>query len=346
LGDGSLSVPGRVEFTTSDSEIVDSAKLAVERVGCSIRKINNSHNIGFRVVMGESTSYNKVAHIIDELKLFGKHSYEKAIPDCYLWNSSEVRIALLQGLMDTDGTVNKNGMSVIFTSTSKELASQVQILVWSLGGKAVITTKHSTFTYKNVKKNGRIAYNVHISMPKDIIPFRLVRKCNRFVPRTKYQPTRYVDKVELVGKKEAKCILVEDDKHLYITDDFIVTHNTLLTIAAGLQQTLETPKRYKSLVICRPIQPMGKDVGFLPGSLQEKLEPWTAPIKDNLRYLISQDGRKSKNSEESLSMLFENGTIEVDTLTFIRGRSIANAFMISIGICRSPILKFSFDRCV
>jgi PhoH-like ATPase len=105
------------------------------------------------------------------------------------------------------------------------------------------------------------------------------------------------------------------------------TGKTLLAIAAGLHQVLER-KQYKSLIVCRPIQPLGKDIGFLPGTMEEKMEPWVAPIKDNLRYLLSVDGKKSKRGEETLQMLFENGTIEVEAMTFIRGRSIANAYII------------------
>lgn len=105
------------------------------------------------------------------------------------------------------------------------------------------------------------------------------------------------------------------------------TGKTLLAIASGLHQVIDT-KRYKSLIVCRPIQPLGKDIGFLPGTMEEKMEPWVAPIKDNLRYLLSADGKRSKRGEETMQMLFENGTIEVEAMTFIRGRSIANAYMI------------------
>lgn len=105
------------------------------------------------------------------------------------------------------------------------------------------------------------------------------------------------------------------------------TGKTLLSVAAGLHQVLEE-KKYKSLVICRPIQPLGKDIGYLPGSTAEKLEPWIAPIKDNLRFLLSGDGKKTKRGEDTLNLLFENGTIEVQAMTHIRGRSIANAYMI------------------
>lgn len=102
---------------------------------------------------------------------------------------------------------------------------------------------------------------------------------------------------------------------------------TLLALAAGLEQVL-TQKKYKTLVVCRPMQPVGKDIGFLPGSESEKLKPWIAPIEDNLRYLLSIDGKKSKESEMTLQYLFDKGTIEVEALTFIRGRSIANAYII------------------
>jgi PhoH-like ATPase len=104
---------------------------------------------------------------------------------------------------------------------------------------------------------------------------------------------------------------------------------TLLAIACGLEQVM-TEKAYKTLVVCRPIMPMGKDVGFLPGTLAEKMEPWVAPIKDNLRFLLAQasGGKKAKGTEDSMKMLFEMGIIEVEAMTFIRGRSIANAFIL------------------
>jgi len=118
---------------------------------------------------------------------------------------------------------------------------------------------------------------------------------------------------------------------------------TLLAIDAGLEQVLNT-RRYRSLVICRPVMPVGKDIGFLPGDLNEKLEPWLAPIKDNLRFLLgaseppkeSNSGTRKKKmmseqpkfDEQVLQSYFEEGIIEVQAMTFIRGRSIANAYII------------------
>jgi len=99
---------------------------------------------------------------------------------------------------------------------------------------------------------------------------------------------------------------------------------TLCAIAAGLEQTLEADKGnlppYKRLIVSRPIQPMGKDLGYLPGSLEEKMEPWLAPIQDNLEFLMGD--------KKTLDMYVDDGIIEIEALTYIRGRSIANAYII------------------
>jgi PhoH-like ATPase len=99
---------------------------------------------------------------------------------------------------------------------------------------------------------------------------------------------------------------------------------TLLAIAAGMEQTLDEGQYepiYKKLVVSRPVMPMGRDIGFLPGTLEEKMAPWLAPIQDNLKFLMGDD-------RVALEMYSERGLIEIEALTYIRGRSIANAFII------------------
>ena len=95
---------------------------------------------------------------------------------------------------------------------------------------------------------------------------------------------------------------------------------TLCAIAAGLQQTISGDNLYSRLIVSRPIQPMGKDIGFLPGTMQEKMLPWLMPIQDNLKFLMGD--------KTSLEMYIENGKIEIEALTYIRGRSISDAFII------------------
>ena len=98
---------------------------------------------------------------------------------------------------------------------------------------------------------------------------------------------------------------------------------TLMAIAAGLQQTLDLrgEDHYSRLIVSRPVQPMGKDIGFLPGTFEEKMLPWLMPIQDNLQTLLG-------NNKTALEMYIENGKIEIEALTYIRGRSISNAYII------------------
>jgi PhoH-like ATPase len=96
---------------------------------------------------------------------------------------------------------------------------------------------------------------------------------------------------------------------------------TLCAIASGLQQTLGAgDNHYNRLIVSRPVQPLGKDIGFLPGTMHEKMLPWLMPIQDNLQYLIGD--------KNALQMYVDKGKIEIEALTYIRGRSIANAYVI------------------
>lgn len=99
---------------------------------------------------------------------------------------------------------------------------------------------------------------------------------------------------------------------------------TLMALAAGLQQCFgETANdtRYSRVIVTKPVEPVGKDIGFLPGTMEEKMMPWLAPIQDNLKNLMGND-------KLTLDMYMDEGKIEIEAMTFIRGRSIANAFII------------------
>ena len=97
---------------------------------------------------------------------------------------------------------------------------------------------------------------------------------------------------------------------------------TLMAIAAGLEQTLGLKEgQYRRIIISRPVQPLGKDIGFLPGSMHDKMMPWLKPIQDNIQHIMGDD-------RTMLSSYVERGKIEIEALTYIRGRSISNAFVI------------------
>jgi len=96
---------------------------------------------------------------------------------------------------------------------------------------------------------------------------------------------------------------------------------TLCALAAGLAQVMdEKSQTYKRLVVSRPVMPMGRDLGFLPGSLEEKMAPWLAPVQDNLQFLMGD--------KATLELYMDKGVIDIEALTYIRGRSISNAFVI------------------
>lgn len=117
------------------------------------------------------------------------------------------------------------------------------------------------------------------------------------------------------------------------------TGKTLLALAAALEQLKGFGKmpRYEKMIVTRPVQPVGNDLGFLPGTLQEKMDPWISPIRDNLEFLVhgnnhkrqAYPGVRGKNTEEPyLTLLQKRGLIEIEAITYVRGRSIPNAFLV------------------
>lgn len=132
----------------------------------------------------------------------------------------------------------------------------------------------------------------------------------------------------------AADMLMDEDIHLASMMGVAGSGKTLLALEAGLEQVLDQ-KRYEKLVVLRPIHTVGKDIGYLPGDLKEKLEPWLAPIKDNLKFLLSDNKPKKKSKQGSdkqqmktLDYLFDREIIEIEALAYIRGRSIDNAYII------------------
>ncbi|USK35552.1 PhoH family protein [Bacillus sp. F19] len=125
-----------------------------------------------------------------------------------------------------------------------------------------------------------------------------------------------------VQQTMAMELLLRNDMPLVTLIGKAGTGKTLLALAAGLMQT-EDLGTFKKLLVARPIVPVGKDIGYLPGEKQEKLRPWMQPIYDNLEYLFN-----AKKPGELDAILAGMGSIEVEALTYIRGRSIPEQFII------------------
>lgn len=228
IGDGCLR-GGAIKFTTADKESVEELK-----------------KTGLDFIKGSKYDYNlrnkkDLKEKLTTLGLYNKTAIDKFIPKPYLTAYAQDRWALVQGLMDTDGTADTRG-HISFCTISKQLAEDMQMLCWSLGSKATITTKFPTYTYKGEKKKGKKAYNVNIQHPTPVEFFRLKRKKDRCkdykynggIGRSELQLA--IKSVEYSHDEEARCISVENSDSLYIVDEYIVTHNTYVLIVDPLRE--------------------------------------------------------------------------------------------------------------
>ncbi|HOV58495.1 MAG TPA: LAGLIDADG family homing endonuclease, partial [Rhodanobacteraceae bacterium] len=240
LGDGCISHDG-VVITTPDVEIISKCESRLPG-GVKLSRLSSAKQgacPSWSITADgsdRSKGCNPVKVALDELGLRGTHSHTKFIPEDYLFNSVDARTELLRGLMDTDGSVMKSGKSTYFYSTSPMLKDGVVAIVQSLGGVVSVTEKRPTYTHNGEKRQGKLCYVLCIKMPASINPFSLPRKADAVVPKTSYAPTRYIVGVEPVGMKQAQCIRVAHPSHLYVTDDFIVTHNTFEAIARAMER--------------------------------------------------------------------------------------------------------------
>ena len=129
--------------------------------------------------------------------------------------------------------------------------------------------------------------------------------------------------------KEQHCaldLLLCDDIKLVTLIGKAGTGKTMLALAAGLQKVVEE-QLYSKMLVSRPIFPLGRDVGYLPGDIEEKLNPWMQPIYDNVEYLMGLS-KQERGKGRSYQELIDLGYIEIEPLTYIRGRSIPNQFII------------------
>jgi len=176
---------------------------------------------------------NPLTSAISNLSLMGTKSNSKFIPTVYKKASVSQKIRLLQGLLDTDGTVSKKG-SISYTTVSKQLADDIREMVWSIGGTCSMSFRYPTFTYNGTKKRGQLAYYLGIGYKTPIELFSLPRKkalCIEQHGEGRIQLRRRIKNIQYHSTEPAQCIAVSSPDQLYVTDDYIVTHNTFMTAA-------------------------------------------------------------------------------------------------------------------
>lgn len=237
LGDGHFNKSSKIiiELAKNDfTEIFDGIEFS--KINC-----NNENTFKCRINVGSS--------LID-LGLEHTRSDTKFIPDIYKYSSIENRLAILQGLMDTDGHCIKSTSGVFngteYCSVSERLADDVAEIVHSLGGIVRKTTKIGSYKKEDgTKVICKRAYRLNIKMPSEFNPFRLKRKADIYYLPEKYKVGRYIKDIQREGEGETVCISVDAPDKLYVVEHGIVTHNTTQSIIAALECGAK-----KILVVC------------------------------------------------------------------------------------------------
>ena len=202
---------------------------------------------------------NPVTAALRELGLAGTRSSTKFIPDSYLHNSPATRIALLQGLLDSDGgPVTQSGRScrIQYATCSSRLRDDVVFLVRSLGGVAYWRTRAADGRRPGLA-SGRAVHHRHdahimeLRLPDGIEPFRLTRKRDAYRDHGGGRPMRFIDSIEPAGEAETVCIQVAAQDSLYVTDDFLVTHNTLNDSFIILDEAQNTTPEQMKMILTR-----------------------------------------------------------------------------------------------
>lgn len=236
IGDGSLK--HRPEFTSADPEIPE----YIRSLGYTVNQ--GTRGICYGIVGQGRGRSNPTWEMIKDLGL-NVGAAGKFVPHYFYTAPLEDRYALLQGLFDTDGYADSRG-HLSFTSVSHQLALDVQYLVRSLGGKATITDKQGGYRLPSgERKECLTAYTVYVQIANPQLLFHLERKRQRCADY-KYnggfsEVGRRMVAVEYVGEKEAQCITVDNPDGLYITNDFIVTHNSRMICEAIASSALRYP---------------------------------------------------------------------------------------------------------
>lgn len=217
IGDGCVSQEGQVGFTTADIELV---KYFEEYLPVGA-KIVHRGGYEYRIIFPEQFE-NDLIRYFKSIGFFNIKSINKFIPSCYKYSTKENRIELLKGLMDSDGSLYLDGKKyrMEFTTISEKLKDDIEEVVRSLGGLTYCRKRKRSAT-KLVPQGGSDYFQINVKI--SVNPFKLERKSRLFNPSPVY---RNIISVEYLGEENTQCISIEHPDRLYLTDNFIVTHNT------------------------------------------------------------------------------------------------------------------------
>jgi phosphate starvation-inducible PhoH-like protein len=259
LGDGCLTTSTTPSFTTADPELAVALEAALD--GIALRRKSQvdyvlRHTAGHR---GGVIVANPVTATLRDLGLAGTRSNTKFVPAAYLRNSSDVRLAVLQGLLDSDGgPVTQRGRTcrIQYGTSSARLRDDAVFLVRSLGGVAYWRSRPAAGRKPGHARGRDVHYRsdafvLDIRLPAGIEPFRLYRKRAAYQLSGGGRPMRFIDSIEPAGEADTLCIQVAAADSLYVTDDFLVTHNTLNDSFIVLDEAQNTTPEQMKMFLTR-----------------------------------------------------------------------------------------------
>jgi len=259
LGDGCLTTRTTPSFATADAELAEALEAALP--GIELRRTTEVDYVLRHVDGGRGGVIvaNPVTAALRGLGLAGTRSTTKFVPEEYLHNSADVRLAVLQGLLDADGgPVRQPGRScrVGYTTCSNRLRDDVVFLVRSLGGVAYVRTRvadgHAPGRAAERPVHHRSdAHVIDVRLPAAVEPFRLGRKRDLYAAVGAGRPARFIDSIEPAGEAECVCISVGAKDSLYVTRDFLVTHNTLNDSFVILDEAQNTSPEQMKMFLTR-----------------------------------------------------------------------------------------------
>jgi replicative DNA helicase len=230
IGEGDFAA---LRFSTSSSDVL-SHKMSAPSPQLAI---NHAGKYDYRIVQAEEHRRagrygvwpNPLAEELKRLGLWGRRSESKFIPELYKTANREARLALLRGLLDADGWAERFG-SVRFSTSSERLADDVVELARSLGAWATKKTKRPVYTYLGQRKRGQSSFIINIAHPDPQSLFTLPEKRARVSGGRLRRKMPTFAAIEPTRQAEARCIAVTHPSQLYITDNYVVTHNTALAL--------------------------------------------------------------------------------------------------------------------
>lgn len=237
LGDGHSS--GNVMFTKPEPDIRAAflERLPAEDVGVIVDDLHiRVKGRGERDEDGKRVPSSFMS-ALRELGLAERRSHEKFIPYAYRLGSVDTRLAILRGLFDTDGYVT-NDRLVEFGTSSAWLRDDVAFVVGSLGGAVTVAEHMGTYTKDGDRHETRPAWRMRVRFPHgDVVPVSSHKHLTKWKPGPLRCAERSVRAVTFVGRKVCRCITVEAPDGMYVTDDFLVTHNSSIAVAATCAAT-------------------------------------------------------------------------------------------------------------